>query len=124
MDDYAAFANMLCAGGEYKGKRILSSEAVGKMRAPHYKVGFAGISHTFNWGYTVHVRSVRLPGEQELTDGSYGWSGAYNTHFWVDPKNKLTAVFMSNMNNAGGSGAVTAREFEYNVMRALEKTSE
>ena len=121
LDDYAAFANMLCADGEYKGRRILSREAVDKMRAPHYKIGFAGISPTFNWGYTVHVRSARVPSEQELTEGSYGWSGAYNTHFWVDPKHKLTAVFMSNMDNAGGSGAVTAREFEHNVMRVLEK---
>lgn len=124
LDDYAAFANMLCAGGEYKSRRILSRAAVDAMRTPHYKIGFAGMSAVFNWGYTVHVRSARAPGEQELTEGSYGWSGAYNTHFWVDPKHKLTAVFMSNMDNAGGSGAVTAREFEYNVMSALEKKAD
>ena len=121
LDDYAAFANMLCAGGVYKGNRILSREAVDAMRTPHYENGFAGMGPLFNWGYTVHVRSARRAGEQELTEGSYGWSGAYNTHFWVDPNNNLTAVFMSNMDNAGGSGAVTAREFEHNVMLALEK---
>lgn len=29
-----------------------------------------------------------------MSDGAFGWSGAYGTHFWVDPKERLIAVLM------------------------------
>jgi CubicO group peptidase (beta-lactamase class C family) len=29
-----------------------------------------------------------------LSDGTYGWSGAQGTHFFVDPKEKLVGVLM------------------------------
>jgi len=58
---------------------------------------------------------------QPMTKGCFGWSGVYGTHFWVDPEKKLTAVYMSNMTTAQGSGADTAREFERDVYSALNK---
>lgn len=121
LGDYSLFAEMLCGEGEYKGVRILSQNAVRAMRKPHYPDGFADMNGFFNWGYAVRVRSEAEDGVQELTPGSYGWSGAYNTHFWVDPVRKLTAVLMSNLDNAGGAGSQTAFEFECNVMRSLKK---
>lgn len=27
--------------------------------------------------------------------GEFGWSGAANIHFWVDPKQEVVAVFMT-----------------------------
>lgn len=73
-----------------------------------------------NWGYTVRVRQRQTENVQELSPLSYGWSGAYNTHFWVDPELKIVGVYMSNMSNAGGAGAITAFEFECDVMRSLK----
>ena len=119
-DDYAKFAEMLCGEGEYRGVRILSKEAVRVMRTPFYPMGFCGMDVYSNWGYTVRVRSEALANVQELTPQSYGWSGAYNTHFWVDPQRKLSAVMMSNLDNAGGAGSYTAFEFECNVMRSID----
>ena len=29
-----------------------------------------------------------------LSDGTFGWSGAQGTHFFVDPKEQLTGVLM------------------------------
>ena len=26
--------------------------------------------------------------------GSFGWDGAFGTHFWVDPKQQMVALFM------------------------------
>jgi CubicO group peptidase (beta-lactamase class C family) len=42
------------------------------------------------------VRVVRDPIARSsfLSEGSFGWSGAYGTHFWVDPKEKLVAILM------------------------------
>ena len=30
-----------------------------------------------------------------LSKGSFGWSGAYNAHLWVDPKEKIVAILMT-----------------------------
>ena len=30
-----------------------------------------------------------------ISSGSYGWDGAFGTHFWVDPKEQLVAVYMT-----------------------------
>jgi CubicO group peptidase (beta-lactamase class C family) len=37
---------------------------------------------------------VAIVGNHRVSDGSFGWSGAYGTHFWVDPKEELVAVMM------------------------------
>jgi CubicO group peptidase (beta-lactamase class C family) len=31
------------------------------------------------------------------TEGSYGWAGAANTFFWVDPKEQLTYMFLTQL---------------------------
>jgi CubicO group peptidase (beta-lactamase class C family) len=39
------------------------------------------------------------PVAQKVLDGtgSYGWSGAANTHFWVDPAEELTVLFLAQL---------------------------
>lgn len=37
--------------------------------------------------------------------GAFGWGGAYHTTYWVDPAEKLVAVFMTQLMPAGGSDA-------------------
>ena len=119
MEDYSRFARMLLGEGKFDGMEILSRAAVNSIHSPKICDNFAGMDGYSHWGYAVRVRNKTEYGIQELTKGSYGWSGAYNTHFWVDPKLNLTGEFMSNMDNAGGAGAITAFEFECNVMRSL-----
>lgn len=119
MRDYAHFAQMLCGEGAYLGRRILSPQAVRKIAKPYYPIGFCGMDEYSDWGYTVRVRQAAKENVQELSPGSYGWSGAYSTHFWVDPVRRITGVYMANLDNAGGAGAVTAFEFECGVMRSI-----
>ena len=47
-----------------------------------------------------------------LSVGSFGWSGAYGTHFWVEPTTKRCAVLMLNKADIGGSGSTYSYEFE------------
>ena len=49
-----------------------------------------------------------------LSTGSFGWSGAYGTHFWVDTKEKLVAVLMAQTANAEARA-----DFETAVMQAI-----
>ena len=68
------------------------------------------------WGLGVRV----ITKENDLLPiGTFGWSGAYGTHFWIDRQNKITAIYLKNSNFDGGSGAKTSYHFEEDVHAAL-----
>ena len=54
-----------------------------------------------------------------LPVSAFGWRGAFGSHFWVDPENKITAVYMKNSWFDGGSGNQSACRFEEAVYNAL-----
>jgi CubicO group peptidase (beta-lactamase class C family) len=54
-----------------------------------------------------------------LPIGAYGWSGAYGTHFWVDPINQIVGVYMKNSRYDGGAGCRTSQNFENDVYASL-----
>jgi CubicO group peptidase (beta-lactamase class C family) len=62
------------------------------------------------------VRHVSDPAARRtlVSEGSFGWSGAYGTHFWVDPQHKLVAILMLQT-----PGQTRTEEFETAVMQAL-----
>ena len=89
LNDYAKFAQTLLNDGVTEsGKRIVGEEWVKQMRSPQTE-----IEETTDWGFGVRVIKKNHP---YLADGSFGWSGAYGSHFWVDPENRIVAVFMKN----------------------------
>jgi len=47
--------------------------------------------------------------------GSFGWDGAFGTHFWVDPKEQIIGVFMIQQ----GVNAPANRDVENAVMQAI-----
>lgn len=114
LTDYAHFAEMLLHDGVYNGRQILTSESVAAMRLPRIPETVPGISAMVTWGLGVRV----LKNHPVLPRGTFGWSGAYGTHFFVDPENKLFAVYMKNSGYDGGAGAQTANEFEEDVENA------
>lgn len=120
LSDYVRFARMLLNEGELDGARLLESETIRLMRTPQLDPAKTeGVGETETWGLGMRVVTAGQSDRQPMTKGCFGWSGAYGTHFWVDPQKKLTAVYMSNLTTAGGSGAETAREFERDVYAAL-----
>jgi len=114
--DYGRFAGMLAGGGELDGVRILNEATVALMSSPQLPPTFPGVGESFDWGLSMRVCPVQNAPSQPLTGGSFGWSGAYGTHFWIDRKKGLYAVYMSNIKNGEGAGAPTAFEFERDVM--------
>ncbi|MFC5403284.1 serine hydrolase domain-containing protein [Cohnella soli] len=120
LDDYYRFAQMLAGGGEVNGCRILSETSVHAMRTAQLADTIAGFPDGQTWGLSMRVITDRAAAGTFLSEGSYGWSGAWGTHFWVDPTENLVAVLMMNLANAGGADAETAREFEEAVMRSIQ----
>jgi CubicO group peptidase (beta-lactamase class C family) len=62
------------------------------------------------------VRVVTDPAARNtfLSEGSFGWSGAFGTHFWVDRKEKLIAIAMTQTANQEFRS-----DFETMVMQAV-----
>ena len=116
LEDYTHFARMLLNGGEFAGNRILKPESVRLMATPHVPEWL--MPRTKRWGLAVKV--VTSPEYGRLPLGCFGWSGAYGTHFWVDPENRIAAIYMKNSRHDGGGDAITSAEFEEDVTNALK----
>ena len=112
--DYEKFADMLLLGGVgADGVRILSEESVKRMQTPSTPFELRRSSHDI-WG--LGVRVINIP-NYHLPYGAFGWSGAFGTHFWVDPENEIVGIYMKNSHYDGGSEARTSRNFEIDVYR-------
>ena len=109
LNAYTKFAEMLRQEGTYEGIRVLSPAAVNLMRSPWPLPGTAGTGPVETWG--LGVRVIR-DGHPFLPSGVFGWSGAYGTHFWIDPANGITAIMMRNSRIDGGAGAAATIRFE------------
>ena len=93
MDDYFAFAKMLLNEGEYNGIRILNADTVRAMATPQLTKEVLPPPQV--WGLGVRVITDETYGT--LVKNCYGWAGAYGTYFWVDPDNKIIAIYMRNV---------------------------
>lgn len=110
MDDYINFVELLYNKGTFKGKRILSDESVIRMQTGQLSQAFAGPQAREEWGLGVRVIKNDI-----MPRGTFGWSGAYGTHFFIDPTNRIRAIYMKNSRLDGGSEAPSARNFEKDI---------
>jgi CubicO group peptidase (beta-lactamase class C family) len=117
--DYLRFCRMMLNGGTLDGVQILSPKTValfslnylpeGKevadMALPGMfsESGYAGVGFSLGCGVNVDVAKTRLPGSV----GEYFWGGAAATAFWIDPKEALTVVFMTQV--IGSEARLTLR---------------
>ncbi len=99
--DYLRFCQMLLNGGELDGARILSPATVKLMttNALPPNVRFVGSVSSMvgplagsTWGLGFAVRSDPERSVIPGAVGSFTWSGAWGTYFWIDPAEQLIAV--------------------------------
>ncbi|WP_024517223.1 serine hydrolase domain-containing protein [Bradyrhizobium sp. Tv2a-2] len=97
--DYARFCLMLLNGGSLDGNRIVGRKTLELMAADHLnpQVAIKGTlltpGHGFGLGFAMRNTAgiASFPGSV----GQFFWSGMGGTFFWIDPKEELFAVFMS-----------------------------
>jgi CubicO group peptidase (beta-lactamase class C family) len=105
--DYMRFCRMMLQGGTLDGVQILSPKTVAlfslnylpdnkelaDMAPPGLfsEAGYSGIGFSIGCGVNINVAKTRLPG----TLGEFFWGGAASTAFWIDPKEQLAVVFMT-----------------------------
>jgi len=109
--DYGRFCDMLRRGGELDGHRILGPRTLEMMHMNHLAGGkdltqsaIGSFSETANEGVGFGLGFASTMGQVEtgsLGVGDYYWGGAASTIFWVDPKEDLYLVFMTQLMPSG-----------------------
>jgi CubicO group peptidase (beta-lactamase class C family) len=102
--DYLRFSQMLLNRGQLDGVRILSRTTVEFMTSDHLGTRIAAPvtpgelllgtpGYGFGLGFAVRLAPgiAGVPGSA----GEFMWAGYAGTYFWVDPKEQVAAVFMS-----------------------------
>jgi CubicO group peptidase (beta-lactamase class C family) len=106
--DYLKFCRMLINGGTFEGTQILSPKTIQLMTTNHLPDGkdlpalsrslfseatYNGIGFGLGFSVTMDPAKTMIPG----TVGEYSWGGAATTSFWIDPKEELIAIFMTQL---------------------------
>lgn len=115
-EEYAQFGMMLAGGGQLNGKRLLSPKTVELMASPFVPDTLPGRRPGLAYGLSVVVVADPIRAGQRVSEGSFGWDGAYGTHFWVDPKEKLVGIMLIQTDNPDRQ---VDRDFENAVMQAI-----
>jgi CubicO group peptidase (beta-lactamase class C family) len=103
VSDYLRFCEMLRSGGRFGSADILGRGTVALMTADHLPASFvskiadamdpAASGYGFGLGFAVR----RQDGVAAMAGsaGDFYWSGVYGTYFWVDPRERLSVVFLA-----------------------------
>src|SRR5690606_6070374 len=105
-------------GGRLGDVRLLSRKAVDLMRSAHVPDTLPG--RTAGEGHGLRMRVGTEPAARHTpgSEGTFGRSGAFNTHFFIDPEERIIGIFMTQ------SAFLESRwqlrdDFETAVMQAL-----
>lgn len=106
--DYLRFARMLLNGGTLDGVQILSPKTIELMASNHLPDGkdlptlsrslfseamFDGIGFGLGFAVVIDPPRTLIPGSL----GDFSWGGAASTYFWIDPREELTTIFMTQL---------------------------
>lgn len=102
LEDYSRFAHMLANGGEFNDKKIIGENTLKLMATNHLT---KQQTPNYNWdylkgyGYGLGVRTLtdQAVGGINSSIGEFGWSGLAGTWVLIDPKEKISAVYMQQM---------------------------
>jgi CubicO group peptidase (beta-lactamase class C family) len=102
--DYLRFAQMLLAGGALDGTRVASRTTIQLMASDHLglrvhasptpgELLLGAHGYTFGLGFAVRATDgiAGVPGSA----GEFMWAGYAGTFFWIDPKEQIAAVYMT-----------------------------
>ncbi len=112
--DYIPFGAMLANGGSLNGKQVMGKKTVEMMSAMHVPDTLPGRGPGEGYGLGVRVVTDHAKNGTMLSNGTFGWSGVYGTHFFVDPVEGVVGVLMVQTANQEVN-----RDFENLVAQAI-----
>jgi CubicO group peptidase (beta-lactamase class C family) len=106
--DYLRFCRMLLKGGMLDDTRLLSPKTLELMTANHLpggkdltemsvslfsEAGYSGVGFGLGFAVTTDPARTLIPG----TVGDFSWGGMASTCFWIDPREQLIVIFMTQL---------------------------
>ncbi|HEY9047023.1 MAG TPA: serine hydrolase domain-containing protein [Ohtaekwangia sp.] len=90
VEDYAKFLQLFLNKGKYNGVQLLSRKTVELMLTDQH------ITNT-HFGLGFGLETVENDYQSVLSLGTFSWGGAFNTHYWADPKENLIGLIFTNI---------------------------
>ena len=124
--DYMHFCQMLLNGGSLGDARLLAPKTVEMMHSNHltddlkpFAVGQSMSSDTKGCGFGLGFRVVMDIAQHGIigSNGIYSWGGAASTVFWIDPKEDIVAILLTQF--MPSSHYPLRREFQIAAYQAL-----
>ncbi len=97
--DYLAFCTCLLNNGKYDGGSLIGRKTLAYMTADHtqafqpLKIGENVFDHGFGLGFRVNTHLGQARATTSV--GEYGWGGAAQTYFWIDPAEDFIGLMMT-----------------------------
>jgi CubicO group peptidase (beta-lactamase class C family) len=106
--DYFQFCKMMNQGGQLDGKRYIGRKTIELMQSNHLPGGkdlpdlsvsmfseaiFNGLGFGLGFSVVTDAAKTMIPGSV----GECAWGGMASTSFWLDPKEDLFAIFMTQL---------------------------
>jgi CubicO group peptidase (beta-lactamase class C family) len=122
-DDYFRFCQMMLNRGELSGARVLKAETVDRMlqnQLGEVRIGFPG-ADVMGYGFGVLSEKSKETSKDPAGVGTYGWGGAFGTYFWIDPKNQLVGIFMSQVFPPDFAIGQEVKKLTYDALTPVKK---
>lgn len=124
--DMAAFGKMLLNEGMFRNERILSRLSVELMTTdqitPEQKAAspfFPNFWDDHGWGMGVSIVTKRT--ELGAVPGRFGWDGAFGTSWFVDPKERMVGVLMTQRRPESLAYSPLVRDFWTSAYQLIEE---
>jgi CubicO group peptidase (beta-lactamase class C family) len=125
VDDLLAFGQMMLGLGKFGGRRILSRPSVELMTTDQITPAQKAASTFFpefwesrGWGFGVSIVVKR--DDVFATPGRFGWDGGYGTSWYVDPKEDLIGVLMTQRLMDSPIAPAVFRDFWTSAYQAID----
>ena len=109
--DYLKFCQMMINKGQFNGKHLLSPKTVELMTMNQIGDLNMGPGRGFGFGFGVltNLADTKTLG----SEGTYHWGGAYSTYFFIDPKEELIAILLTQLQPFSNFYEAKLRQFVY-----------
>lgn len=91
VEDYAKFLQMYLNKGEFNGVRLLGRKTIEMIMTDQLP------TMDNEYGLVFGLETIKNDHSAVSSLGTFNWAGAFNTHYWADPKEKVIGLIYTNI---------------------------